>query len=137
MERLGVNPPGLVRPVGYSHAFEVRGGRLLFLSGQVPFDKQGEIVGPGDIVAQFRQVCQNLRTLVQDRGGTLQDVVKLTIFILDLDTYRSQGKAIGQVYREYFGRHYPAMSLVEVKGLYHAAAGVMIEIEGVAALAEA
>lgn len=134
MEKIAVNPPGLAKPVGYSHGFEVKGGRLLFLSGQVPFDKQGSIVGRGDIVAQFRQVCENLKTLVEDRGGTLQDIIKLTIFVLNRDEYKARGKAIGQVYRDYFGRHYPAMSLVEVKGLYHEGEGAMIEIDGIAAL---
>ena len=134
MEKTVVNPPGLARPVGYSHGFEVKCGRLLFLSGQVAFDKQGSLVGRGDIVAQFRQVCENLKVLVEDRGGSLQDVVKLTIFILNRDEYKARGKAIGQVYRDYFARHYPAMSLIEVKGLYHEAEGAMIEIEGVAAL---
>ena len=134
MEKLVVNPPGLVKPVGYSHGFEVKGGRVLFLSGQVAFDNQGSIVGRGDIMAQFRQVCENLKTLVEDRGGTLQDVVRLTIFILDRDDYRAKGKAIGQVYRDYFGRHYPAMSLIELKGLFHEAEGALIEIDGIAAL---
>lgn len=134
MEKLMVNPSGLSRPIGYSHGFEVKGGRLLFISGQVALDKQGAIVGRGDIVAQFRQVCENLKTLVEERAGTLQDVVKLTIFVLNLHDYKASGKAIGQVYRDYFGRHYPAMSLVEIKGLYHEAAGAMIEIDGIAAL---
>ena len=134
MEKIGVNPPGLAKAIGYSHGFEVKGGRLLFLSGEVAFDQPGSIIGAGDIVAQFRQVCENLKTIVEDRGGTLQDVVKLTIFILDREDYKAKGKAIGQVYRDYFGRHYPAMSLIEVKGLYHEAEGVMIEIEGIAVL---
>ena len=134
MERIVVNPPGLAKAIGYSHGFEVKGGRLLFLSGEVAFDKQGSIIGRGDIVAQFRQVCENLKTIVEDRGGTLQDVVKLTIFILDREDYKAKGKAIGQVYRDYFGRHYPAMSLIEVKGLYHEPEGVMIEIEGIAVI---
>lgn len=136
MERFAFNPAGLKKPLGFSHGYEVIGGRLLFLSGQVAADKDGNIVGKGDIVAQFRQVCENLKILVEDRGGTLQDVVKLTIYILDRDDYRAKGKAIGQVYREYFGRHYPSMALVEVKGLFDDAAGVMIEIEGIAALSE-
>jgi enamine deaminase RidA (YjgF/YER057c/UK114 family) len=136
MERFLVNPPALKKPLGFSHGCEVIGGRLLFLSGQVASDKEGNIVGRGDIVAQFRQVCENLKILVEDRGGTLQDVVKLTIYVTDRDDYRAKGKAIGQVYRDHFGRHYPSMSLVEVKGLFDGAAGAMIEIEGIAALPE-
>ena len=134
MEKIVVNPPGLAKPVGFSHGLEVTGGRLLFLSGQIAFDKDGNLVGRDDIVAQFRQVCENLKTLVEDRGGTLQDVVKLTIYILNRDDYRTKGKAIGQAYRDYFGRHYPSMSLIEVSGLLNEVAGAMIEIEGIAAL---
>ncbi len=134
MEKFAVNPPGLKKPAGFSHGYEVIGGRLFFLSGQIASDNEGNIVGRDDIVAQFRQVCENLKILVEERRGTLQDVVKLTIYVLDRDDYRAKGKAIGQVYREYFGRHYPSMSLVEVKGLFDEAAGAMIEIEGVAAL---
>ena len=134
MEKFLTNPSGLVKPVGFSHGVEVSGGRLFFLSGQVAFDKEGDLVGRGDIVAQFRQVCENLKILVEDRGGTLQDVVKLTIYIINRDDYKAKGRAIGQAYRDYFGRHYPSMSLVEVKGLFNEAAGAMIEIEGIAAL---
>jgi enamine deaminase RidA (YjgF/YER057c/UK114 family) len=134
MAKVAVNPPSLAKPVGYSHAFEVRGGRILFLAGQIAFDKDGTVVGRGDIVAQFRQVCENLKTVVQAQGGTLQDVIKLNIYVLDKNNYRANGKAIGQVYREYFGRHYPAMTLMEVKGLYDETEGAMLEIEGIAAL---
>jgi enamine deaminase RidA (YjgF/YER057c/UK114 family) len=137
MERIFFNPAGLKKPLGFSHGCEVTGGRLLFLSGQIAADRDGNVIGKGDIVAQFRQVCENLKILVGERGGTLQDVVKLTIYILDRDDYRAKGKAIGQVYRDYFGRHYPSMSLVEVKGLFDSAAGAMIEVEGIAALPEA
>jgi enamine deaminase RidA (YjgF/YER057c/UK114 family) len=134
MPKTAVNPPSLVKPVGYSHAFEVRGGRLLFLAGQVAFDTDGNVVGKGDLVAQFRQVCENLKTLVTSQGGTLQDIVKLNIYVLDKASYKASVKAIGQVYREYFGKHFPAMTLAEVKGLYDADAGCLIEIEGIAAL---
>jgi enamine deaminase RidA (YjgF/YER057c/UK114 family) len=129
-----VNPPALVKPSGYSHAVEARAGRLLFLAGQVAFDRDGRVVGQGDLVAQFRQVCENLKAVLAAQGGSLQDVVKLTIFVLDKAQYKAHGKAIGQVYREYFGRHYPAMTLVEVKGLYDADQGCLLEIEGIAAL---
>lgn len=134
MAKIAVNPPSLAKPVGFSHAFEVRGGRILFLAGQVAFDKDGKIVGRGDIVAQFRQICENFKTVVESQGGRLQDIVKLTIYALDKQKYRANAKAIGQVYREYFGRHYPAMTLVEVKALYDETEGAMLEIDGFAAL---
>ncbi len=129
-----VNPATLTKPSGYSHGWEVRGGRTVYLAGQVAFDKDGNVVGKGDLVAQFRQVCENLKVIVTSRGGTLQDIVKLTIYVLDKASYRTHREAIGAVYREYFGTHYPAMTLVEVRGLYDQDAGCLLEVEGIAAL---
>jgi enamine deaminase RidA (YjgF/YER057c/UK114 family) len=129
-----VNPPALARPIGYAHGYEVRGGRLLFLAGQVARDADWNVVGRGDLIAQFRQVCANLRAVVTEAGGQMTDVVKLTIYVLDVDEYKERGKAIGAVYREYFGRHFPAMTLVGARDLYDAADGCLIEIEGYAAI---
>ena len=128
------NPPTLMKPVGFSHAAEVRGGRVLFLAGQVAKDRDGRVVGKGDLVAQFRQVCENLKTLVTTAGGQLTDVAKLTIYVLDAAEFKRQGQPIGVVYREYFGRHFPAMTLVGVRDLYDAAEGCSIEIDGFACL---
>jgi enamine deaminase RidA (YjgF/YER057c/UK114 family) len=130
------NPPSLMKPVGYSHAAETRGGRVLFLAGQVAKDRDGQVVGKGDLIAQFRQVCENLKTVVTAAGGQLTDVVKLTIYVLDAGKFKRQGKPIGVVYREYFGKHFPAMTLVGVRDLYDAAEGCLIEIDGFACLAE-
>ena len=131
-----LNPPDLMKPVGFSHGAVTRGGRTLFLAGQVAKDRDGRVVGKGDIVAQFRQVCENMKTLVAAAGGQLSDVVKLTIYVLDTPEFKRQGKPIGVVYREYFGKHYPAMTLVGARDLYDASEGCLIEIEGFACLAE-
>jgi enamine deaminase RidA (YjgF/YER057c/UK114 family) len=66
------------------------------------------------------------------RAGELNDIVKLTIFVLDKSAYKARAKEIGPVYREFFGRHYPAMTFLEVKGLYDDDQGCLIEIEAVA-----
>lgn len=129
-----VNPPSLMRPVGYTHGWEARGGRLLVVSGQVAKDADGKLVGAGDLVAQFRQVCENLRAVVTAAGGSLSDVVKLTIYVTDVAAYKARLEPIGRVYREYFGRHYPAMTLVGVHDLFDAADGCLIEIEATAVL---
>jgi enamine deaminase RidA (YjgF/YER057c/UK114 family) len=129
-----INPSTLMKPVGYSHGVEVTRGRLVFLAGQVAKDAAGRVVGAGDLVAQFRQVCENLKTLITAAGGELGHVVKLTIYVLDVDDYKKRGREIGQVYREYFGKHFPTMTLVGARDLYDAADGCLIEIEGVAAL---
>jgi enamine deaminase RidA (YjgF/YER057c/UK114 family) len=129
-----VNPPELAKPLGFSHAWETQGGRTLYLSGQVAFDGEGRVVGKGDLVAQFRQVCQNLKALVGARGGQMTDIVKLTVYVLSKAEYKARVKEIGAVYREFFGRHFPAMTLVEVKGLYDDDQGCAIEIDGVAVI---
>jgi enamine deaminase RidA (YjgF/YER057c/UK114 family) len=129
---MAVNPPTLAKPVGYSHGFEVQGGKTLYMAGQVATDKAGAVVGKGDLVAQFRQVCENLKALVMVRGGQMNDIVKLTMYVLSKADYKAKAQDIGLVYREYFGRHYPAMTLVEVKGLYDD--DCAIEIEGVAVI---
>ena len=127
---LAVNPPTLAKPVGYSHGFEAQGGKTLYMAGQVATDKAGTVVGKGDLVAQFRQVCENLKALLLARGGQMNDIVKLTVYVLSKADYKAKARDIGLVYREYFGRHFPAMTLVEVKGLYDD--DCAIEIEGVA-----
>ena len=129
-----VNPPSLMRPVGYTHGWEARGGRLLVVSGQVAKDADGRLVGAGDLVAQFRQVCENLRAVVTAAGGAMTDIVKLTIFVTDVPAYQARLEPIGRVYREYFGRHDPAMTLVGVRDLFDAADGCLIEIEATAVL---
>ena len=128
------NPPTLPSAVGFSHGVEARAGRLLFFAGQVAKDRDGHTVGTGDLVAQFRQVCENLKILVTAAGGGLTDVVKLTIYVLDAGEYKRQARPIGQVYREYFGKHFPAMTLVGARDLYDAADGCVIEIDGFACL---
>ena len=129
------NPPSLPKAVGFSHAAETRGGRTLYLAGQVSKDRDGRVVAKGDLVGQFRQVCENLKAAVTAGGGQLTDVVKLTIYVLDAGDYKRNARAIGAVYREYFGKHFPAMTLVGARDLFDAADGCVIEIEGVAALA--
>jgi enamine deaminase RidA (YjgF/YER057c/UK114 family) len=129
---MAVNPDTLTKPAGYSHAMQVEGGKTLYMAGQVAMDKSGQVVGRGDLVAQFRQVCENMRALVTARGGQMNDIVKLTMFVLSKADYKSKARDIGPVYREFFGRHYPAMTLVEVKGLYDD--DCLIEIEGVAVI---
>jgi enamine deaminase RidA (YjgF/YER057c/UK114 family) len=125
-----INPPTLPKPVGYAHGWEAQGGKTVYIAGQVAVDKDGRVVGTGDLAAQFHQVCLNLKAVVAARAGQLNDIVKLTIYVLSKTEYKARAQEIGRVYREHFGRHYPAMTLVEVKGLYDD--GCLIEIDGIA-----
>ncbi|MBM4422351.1 MAG: RidA family protein [Chloroflexi bacterium] len=128
MPKTIVNPSSLAKPSGYSNGFMIDGGRLLVLAGQTGMDVTGRIASPGDIVAQFRQALSNLQAVIAEAGGAMTDIVKLNIFVTERDAYKTNLKPIGEVYRSFFGRHYPAMTLVEVKRLFDDEA--MIEIEG-------
>lgn len=133
MNREILNPATLARPSGFSHGILTSGGRLLFLAGQTASDAEGQIVAPGDIVAQYEQVLRNLQTVIEAAGGTMQDIVKMTIFIGDRDAYRAHLKPLGRVHRAYFGNHYPATALLEITRFFQD--GALIEIEGIAVLA--
>ena len=127
-----INPPSLARPSGYSNGILTEGGRVLFLAGQTGMGPEGNIASPGDLVAQFAQALFNLKTVVEAAGGTLTDIVKLNLYVTDKAAYKANLRPIGEAYRSFFGRYYPAMTLVEVKGLFDDDA--LVEIEGIAVL---
>ena len=127
-----LNPAGLESPVGYSHIAKITGGTIVHVAGQAPFDPSGQVVGKGDFVAQFGQVLRNLKTAINAAGGEPQQYAVLTIYITDLQTYLNNKKPLGSVYKEVFGRHFPAITLVEVKSLYNPEC--MVEISGVAVI---
>jgi enamine deaminase RidA (YjgF/YER057c/UK114 family) len=133
MNRDILNPPSLARPSGFSHGILITGGRLLFLAGQTASDANGQIVAPGDLVAQYEQVLQNLQTVVEAAGGTMQNIVKMTIFVSDRDDYHAHLKPLGKVHRAYFGNYYPATALFEISRFFQDDA--LIEIEGIAVIA--
>ena len=125
-----INPPTLVKPAGFSHGWETQGGKTVYIAGQVAVDKEGRVIGAGDLVAQFRQVCENLKAVVVSRAGQMNDIVKMNIYVLSKNDYKARVREIGAAYRDYFGRHYPAMTLVEVRSLFED--DYLIEIEAIA-----
>ena len=127
-----INPPILARPRGFSHGVLVSGGQLLFLAGQTSSDAEGNIMAPGDLVAQYEQVLRNLKAVVEAAGGEMQDIVKINIFVRDRDDYLAHLKQLGQVHRSFFGNYYPATALFEISRLFQDEA--VIEIEGMAVL---
>ena len=78
------NPETLHRPFGYTHVVEVTAGRPVYISGQVALDREGELVGPGDIRAQARQVLENLKAALEAVGASFDQVVKLNVYLLDI-----------------------------------------------------
>jgi enamine deaminase RidA (YjgF/YER057c/UK114 family) len=135
MNKIIINPPGLAPPRGFNHGILTSGGRLLFLAGQDAGDASGRIVAPGDLLAQFEQVLRNLRAVVEAAGGTMQDIVKLNVFVADRDAYRAQLKPLGRIFGDYFGDYYPAMALFEVSKFYQDDA--LVELEGFAVIDDA
>ncbi len=128
-----INPPILARPRGFSHGILVSGGQLLFLAGQTGSNAEGNIMAPGDLVAQYAQVLRNLKAVVEAAGGEMQDIVKINIFVRDRDDYLAHLKPLGQVHRSFFGNYYPATALFEISRFFQDEA--LIEIEGMAVLA--
>ena len=105
---------------------KVRDGSLLFVSGQCAVDENFELVGKGDIRAQTRKTLDNLKTVVEAAGGTLDDVVKVTVYVRDM----SHLKAIHDIRFEYFTNNLPASTLVEISRLI--SGDYLIEIDAVA-----
>jgi enamine deaminase RidA (YjgF/YER057c/UK114 family) len=125
-----VTPSMFPKPRGYANGI-VAEGRVLHISGQIAWDGNARIVS-ADFATQFLQALDNVITVVREAGGGAENIVKLLVFVTDLDAYRAATRAIGEGWRTRMGKYYPAMSLVKVAGLLEP--GAMVEIEGVAML---
>ena len=123
-----VNPKELGPAKGFSHATVA--GDTVWLGGQIGSDATGRIIEPGDLVAQYIRAVRNVATALRAAGCEPEDTVKLTYYVTDLPRYRDNLSAIGAAYREVFGRHYPASTLIEVRSLFDPDA--LVEIEAVA-----
>jgi enamine deaminase RidA (YjgF/YER057c/UK114 family) len=129
-----INPESLGRPSGYSNGvLAPAGGRLLFIAGQIAWDASQRIVS-NDFVEQFHQALANLITVVREAGGTPGQIARLVVYVTDKEEYRARTKEIGERWRALAGRHFPAIALVEVKGLLEPDAKV--EIEGIAVITD-
>ena len=121
------NPETIHRPFGYSHVAEVTAGRPVYIAGQVALDPAGELVGPGDIAAQARQVFDNLQAALQTVGASFEQVVKLNYYLVDA----SQLPVVREVRNQYINTEQPpASTAVEVRRLFRD--DILIEVEAVA-----
>ena len=121
------NPPALSKPTGYTHIVEVTGpAKTIYISGQIAFDKDGTLVGAGDMKAQAEQVFKNLQAALQAAGAKFTDVVKMNSYITDM----SKIQAVRDVRARYFGEVTPASTFVQVAGLVRP--DLLLEIEVVA-----
>ena len=121
------NPPALSKPTGYTHIVEVTGpAKTIYISGQIAFDKDGKLVGAGDMKAQAEQVFKNLQAALDAAGAKFTDVVKMNSYITDM----SKIQAVRDVRARYFGEVTPASTFVQVAGLVRP--DLLLEIEVVA-----
>jgi 2-iminobutanoate/2-iminopropanoate deaminase len=126
-----VNPPGLTKPTGYTHIVEVTGpNRTIYISGQIAYDAQGNVVGAGDMKAQAEQVFKNLQAALTAAGAKFSDVVKMNSYITDM----SKVQAVRDVRTKYFGDTTPASTFVQVAGLVRPE--LLLEIEVIAVVAQ-
>jgi reactive intermediate/imine deaminase len=126
-ERRFLTPETLPTPFGYSHVVDAPASRIIYVSGQVPLDAEGQLVGEDDLEAQTRQVFENLTAALAAAGAAWRDVVKLNYFLRDV----SQIGSVRTIRDEYVEpERPPASTLVEVSGLFRD--DVLIEIDAVA-----
>jgi enamine deaminase RidA (YjgF/YER057c/UK114 family) len=132
MEKKYLNPDTLMKPRGYTHIVTITGpAKMIFISGQVAIDKEGKLVGPGDLKTQIRQASANLKAALEAAGATPADIVKTNTYIVNYkqSDYSAMREARGELFPD---GEPPASTLVGVTSL--AVDGLMVEMEAVAAV---
>ena len=123
-----LQPPGWPMPKGYANGMAAD-GRLVVTGGVIGWDAAGNL--QEGFVAQARQTLANIAAIIAQGGAGPEHLVRLTWYVVDMDEYLANLKALGRIYREIFGAHYPAMALVQVVRLVEKAARVEIEATAV------
>ena len=124
-----LQPLGWAAPRGYANGVAAS-GRLVFVAGQIGWNAQAQFESD-DFVAQTAQALRNIVTVLAAAGAHPADIVRMTWYVTDREEYLRRGKEVGNVYREIIGKHYPAMTAVEVRALMEARAKVEIEATAV------
>ena len=125
-----VQPEGWAPAKGYANGILTE-GKTLYIGGQIGWNSE-KIFEEKDFIGQMEQVLKNIKEIVEAAGGRVENIVRLTWFIIDKGDYMANQSAVGTAYRRVFGRHFPAMSVVVVKELIEDEA--LIEIEATAEL---
>jgi enamine deaminase RidA (YjgF/YER057c/UK114 family) len=126
MKMTVINPESLGQPRGYSNGILFEGGSLLFIAGQIGWDRDKRIVSD-DFAEQFGQALSNVLAVVHEAGGGPQNIARLLIFVTDKDEYASARRSVGLVYRQLMDKHFAAMTLVQISSLLEPLAKVEIE----------
>jgi enamine deaminase RidA (YjgF/YER057c/UK114 family) len=124
-----LQPDGWRPPRGYANGVEAS-GRMVFVAGQIGWDAAGRLVSP-DFVAQAEQALRNVVAVLAEAGAGSEHLVRLTWYAVDRAEYLASSHALGEAYRRVIGRHYPAMTAVEVRGLIEEGARVEVEATAV------
>jgi len=127
-----INPEALGAPKGWNNGLLApKEGRLLFIAGQAGWEEGASGKPPG-FAGQFARAMDKVLSVLHAAGGAPTDLARVTMYVTDLEAYRSSRKAIGEAWRERLGKHFPAVALVEVSGLVDP--GAVVEIEATAVL---
>lgn len=124
-----LQPPGWARARGYSNGIAAS-GRCVFVSGMIGWDGQCQF-HTDDFAGQVRQALQNIVDVLAEAGARPEHIVRMTWYVTDKKEYVAASKEVGQAYRDIIGRHYPAMTAVQVAGLVEDRAKVEIEVTAV------
>jgi len=124
-----LQPPGWARPRGYSNGIAAA-GRMVFVSGMVGWDAECRF-RTMDFAGQVRQALENIVAVLKEAGAKPEHIVRMTWYVVDKQEYMGAYKEIGEAYRDLIGRHYPAMTAVEVAALIEDQARVEIEVTAV------
>lgn len=129
MQAEPISPAGWKRGAGYSHAIKV--GPRLVVAGVLPWNPTTQEVEEQDFASQWSTALENLDEVLRAAGFAASDVISMRIFVADLDAYRAAAGDLGTAWQRVFGRHYPAITLVEVARLIHDDALLEVEAEAI------
>jgi enamine deaminase RidA (YjgF/YER057c/UK114 family) len=124
-----LQPPAWARPKGYSNGIAAKGS-MVFVSGMVGWNAEGKFEA-ADFAAQARQALRNVVEVLKQAEARPEHIVRMTWYVVDKNEYQAAAREVGAIYREIIGKHYPAMTVVEVSGLIEDQARVEIEVTAV------
>lgn len=128
MKNLVIQPDGWAKAKGYANGVLTEDG-LLFVGGQIGWNAE-QVFESDDFIGQMEQTLKNIVAVVEQAGGSVTDITRLTWYVIDKKEYLARQKEVGEVYRRVLGRHFPAMTMVVVAGLIEDDA--LLEIEATA-----
>ncbi len=123
-------PPGWAAPIGYANGIVAPAGRIVFIAGQVGWNAQQQFESP-DIVPQFEQALKNVLAVLAQAGGEARHIVRMTAFCCDKPAYLASRRALGAIWRQQMGSHYPAMSMIFVADLLDSPGKIELEATAV------